>query len=69
MFAAPHALVRFLEDVSIIFSRSVMGGGAGSFREVAPHLFHGAHRTADLGAGAGVVPGGIVVENIFKVYE
>ena len=45
-----------------------MGGGAGSFREVPPHLLYGAHRTADLGTEANVESDGIMVENIFKVY-
>ena len=68
MFAAPLELAMFLEDVSTIFSRSVIGGGAGSLREVPPHLFYGAHRTADLGTEANVEPDGIMVENNFKVY-
>ena len=45
-----------------------MGGGAGSLREVPPHLFYGAHRTADLETEANVEPDGIMVENNFKVY-
>ena len=68
MFAGPLTLAMFREDVSTIFSRSVMGGGAGSLREVPPHLFYGAHRTADLETEANVEPDGIMVENNFKVY-
>ena len=68
VFAAPLVLAMFLQDVSTIFSRSVMGGGAGSLREVPPHLVYGAHRAADLGTEANVEPDGIMVENNFKVY-
>ena len=68
VFAAPLALSMFREDVSTIFSRSVMGGGAGSLREVPPHLFYGAQRTVDLETEANVEPDGIMVENNFKVY-
>ena len=46
----------------------VPGCGAGSLREVPSHLFHGAHRTADLETEAHVEQDGIMVENNFKVY-
>ena len=68
VFAGPPTLAMFGEDVSTIFSRSVMGGGAGSLREVPPHLFYGAHHTADLETEDNVEPDGIKVENNFKVY-
>ena len=68
VIAAPLALAMFREDVSTIFSCSVMGGGAGSLREVPPHLFYGTQRTADLETEANVELDGIMVENNFKMY-
>ena len=65
VFAGPLTLAMFREDVSTIFSCSVLCGGAGSLREVPPHLFYGAHRTADLETESNVEPDGIMVENNF----
>ena len=62
VFAGPLTLAMFRDDVSTIFSRSVMGGGEVSLREVPPHLFYGAHRTADLETEANVELDGIMVE-------